>query len=66
LLEDGVVLDSELVGVNTSAWVDQGISIELAPSMAHEILDAKPPSGTDFHRIRFQNDQVEFQSMKSI
>jgi len=54
LLEDGVVLDSELVGVNTSAWVDQGISIELRRSWHMKSWMPSLPSGRIFIEYDFR------------
>ncbi len=54
LLEDGVVLDSELVGVNTSAWVDQGISIELRRAWHMKSWMPSLPSGRIFIEYDFR------------
>ena len=54
ILEDGVVLDSELEGVDTSAWVDQGISIELRRAWHLKSWMPSLPSGRIFLEYDFR------------
>ena len=54
ILEDGVVLDSELVGINTSAWAEQGITSELRRSWHLKSWMPSLPSGRIFIEYDFR------------
>jgi hypothetical protein len=54
ILEDGVVLDSELVGINTSSWAAQGITSELRRSWHLKSWMPSLPSGRIFIEYDFR------------
>ena len=54
ILQDGVVLDSELEGVNTSVWAGQGISVELRRSWHLKTWMPSLPSGRIFIEYDFK------------
>tara|TARA_B110000467_G_scaffold147677_1_gene152930 strand:- start:24972 stop:29612 length:4641 start_codon:yes stop_codon:yes gene_type:complete len=54
ILADGVVLDNELIGVNTTSWAEQGISVELRRSWHIKTWMPSLPSGRIFLEYDFR------------
>jgi hypothetical protein len=54
ILEDGIVLDNELEGVNISSWKDQGITVELRRAWHLKSWMPSLPSGRIFIEYDFR------------